>query len=147
MYGEHGCGKTTMAAHIANEGAFDFVRMISPENFLGYSDLSKIDLLNKTFEDASKSKWSCLIIDDIERVIGYTRKGPCFSNSIVQALLILCKKLNPKPENKLLIIGTTSLYADLAELDLDKAFSFVFEVPLVKTANGYNSVIQKYDQN
>ena len=63
------------------------------------------------FEDAYKSPLSCVVIDDIERLLGkwvclkrgvvyiliidYVNIGPRFSNLVLQALLVLLRKQPP----------------------------------------------------
>lgn len=42
LEGERGCGKTALAAKLALESEFPFVKMISPENFVGVSVQGKI---------------------------------------------------------------------------------------------------------
>jgi hypothetical protein len=50
---------------------------------------------------------------------------------ILQALLLLIEKRPKKPENKILIIGTTSRHDVLKELGF--SFEYVFEIPTLKT--------------
>jgi len=109
LEGKHGCGKTALAANFAIKSGFPFVKMISPENFVGYSELSKINAIVKIFDDAYKSPLSLIVLDDIERLIEFIHIGPRFSNAVLQALLVLIKKRPPNPERKLMIIGTTSM--------------------------------------
>ncbi len=68
---------------------------------------AKSSQITKVFEDAYKSPLSCIILDDIERLLEYVAIGPRFSNVVLQALLVLIKKMPPFGR-KLLIIGTTS---------------------------------------
>ena len=42
LEGENGSGKTALAAKIAIDSGFPFVKMISPENFVGYTDFAKV---------------------------------------------------------------------------------------------------------
>lgn len=56
------------------------------------------------FEDAYKSPLSIIILDDIERLLEYVAIGPRFSNTVLQALLVLVKK-SPPPGRKLLVMG------------------------------------------
>ncbi len=49
----------------------------------------------QVFDDAYKSSLSCVILDDIERLLDYVPIGPRFSNLVLQALLVLLKKLPP----------------------------------------------------
>lgn len=50
----------------------------------------------KVFDDAYKSQLSCVVVDDIERLLDYVPIGPRFSNLVLQALLVLLKKPPPK---------------------------------------------------
>lgn len=50
----------------------------------------------QVFEDAYKSQLSCVVVDDIERLLDYVPIGPRFSNLVLQALLVLLKKAPPK---------------------------------------------------
>ena len=42
LSGENGCGKTALAAKIAIDSGFPFVKMISPENYVGFTDYAKV---------------------------------------------------------------------------------------------------------
>jgi vesicle-fusing ATPase len=42
LEGRNGSGKTAMAAKLALESQFPFIKMISPENFVGYSEAGKV---------------------------------------------------------------------------------------------------------
>ncbi|KAK2110948.1 hypothetical protein P7K49_010694 [Saguinus oedipus] len=50
------------------------------------------------FDDAYKSQLSCVVVDDIERLLDYVPIGPRFSNLVLQALLVLLKKAPPQKE-------------------------------------------------
>ena len=39
--------------------------MISPENFVGYSEMAKIQAIVKIFDDAYKELWMMLTVNDI----------------------------------------------------------------------------------
>lgn len=52
--------------------------------------------LFQVFDDAYKSQLSCVVVDDIERLLDYVPIGPRFSNLVLQALLVLLKKAPPK---------------------------------------------------
>lgn len=83
LEGKNGCGKTALAAKFALSSGFPFVKLISPENFVGYSELGKISAIVKIFEDAYKSPLSLIVLDDIERLIEFIHIGPRFSNAIL----------------------------------------------------------------
>lgn len=78
-----GSGKTALAAKIAIDSGFPFVKMISPENFVGDTDLTKVHKIAKIFEDAYKSPLSLIVLDDIERLLEFVHIGPRFSNAVL----------------------------------------------------------------
>uniref|UniRef100_A0AAA9RYF6 Vesicle-fusing ATPase n=1 Tax=Bos taurus TaxID=9913 RepID=A0AAA9RYF6_BOVIN len=84
------------------------------------------------FDDAYKSQLSCVVVDDIERLLDYVPIGPRFSNLVLQALLVLLKKAPPQGR-KLLIIGTTSRKDVLQEMEMLNAFSTTIHVPNIAT--------------
>uniref|UniRef100_A0A8C2WR69 Vesicle-fusing ATPase n=1 Tax=Cyclopterus lumpus TaxID=8103 RepID=A0A8C2WR69_CYCLU len=84
------------------------------------------------FDDAYKSQLSCVVVDDIERLLDYVPIGPRFSNLVLQALLVLLKKTPPKGR-KLLIIGTTSRKDVLQEMEMLDAFSTTIHIPNIST--------------
>jgi len=109
LEGERGTGKTALAAKLALESEFPFVKMITPENFVGLSITHKINKIVKIFHDAYKSNLSLIILDEIERLLEFTNFGRQFSNQILQLLQVLVKANPPHTDRKLLIIGTTSM--------------------------------------
>ncbi|KAG7280616.1 hypothetical protein CRUP_023235 [Coryphaenoides rupestris] len=100
-------GKTALAAKISEDSQFPFIKICSPDKMIGHSEIAKCQAIKKIFEDAYKSQLSCVVVDDIERLLDFVPIGPRFSNLVLQALLVLLKKPPPKGR-KLLIIGTTS---------------------------------------
>mmetsp|Transcript_13626 Transcript_13626/g.23339 ORF Transcript_13626/g.23339 Transcript_13626/m.23339 type:complete len:737 (+) Transcript_13626:205-2415(+) len=135
LEGPAGTGKTALAAQTALEGEFPFSKFITPENLVGYSELSKCNYINKTFDDAAKSPLSVIVLDDIERLLEYVAIGPRFSNLVLQTLLVMVKRAPPKGK-KLLIIGTTSCASILDTMDLLSAFN----IPLSVTNLGPSEV-------
>lgn len=123
LEGCNGSGKTAIAAKLAMESNFLYVKLISPEMFVGKPDFSKVQEIVKIFEDAYKSSLSLIILDDLERLIEYISIGSRFSNLLLQALLILIKKKPANPERKLMIIGTTSQRDVLEQLELVSCFN------------------------
>lgn len=138
-----------MAAKIAEDSQFPFIKICSPDKMIGHSEISKCQAIKKVsaaachyqpprsiiptvnkskaplpdrtcvhpvspvatfdpvptffclplwqvFDDAYKSQLSCVVVDDIERLLDYVPIGPRFSNLVLQALLVLLKKAPPK---------------------------------------------------
>uniref|UniRef100_A0A8C1A039 Vesicle-fusing ATPase n=2 Tax=Castor canadensis TaxID=51338 RepID=A0A8C1A039_CASCN len=89
-------GKTALAAKIAEESNFPFIKICSPDKMIGFSETAKCQAMKKIFDDAYKSQLSCVVVDDIERLLDYVPIGPRFSNLVLQALLVLLKKAPPQ---------------------------------------------------
>lgn len=125
-------GKTALAAKISEDSQFPFIKICSPDKMIGHSEISKCQAIKKIFDDAYKSQLSCVVVDDIERLLDYVPIGPRFSNLVLQALLVLLKKAPPKGR-KLLIIGTTSRKDVLQEMEMLDAFSTTIHIPNIST--------------
>lgn len=152
LRGPPSSGKTATVAKVAVSSAFPFVRMLSADEMIGLSDMSKCSLIHKVFMDAYKSPLSLIFIDDIERIIDYVPIGPRFSNSVLQTLLVLLKKTPPCPNEsnsndknsqtagsdssssnsrKLMIIGTTSVPHFMEDLGLAQTFGVTQSISLL----------------
>ncbi|KAI4892911.1 hypothetical protein NFI96_024479, partial [Prochilodus magdalenae] len=125
-------GKTALAAKIAEDSQFPFIKICSPDKMIGHSEISKCQAIKKIFDDAYKSQLSCVVVDDIERLLDYVPIGPRFSNLVLQALLVLLKKAPPHGR-KLLIIGTTSRKDVLQEMEMLDAFSTTIHIPNISS--------------
>ncbi|QDZ23752.1 N-ethylmaleimide sensitive fusion protein [Chloropicon primus] len=128
LEGAAGSGKTAVAASLGLESDAPFIKLISAENMVGYSEGSKISYMVKVFDDAYKSPFSIVILDDIERILEYVSIGPRFSNPVLQALLVLLKK-QPPLGRRLMCIGTTSLAGVMESMELTNVFNVTLNVP------------------
>lgn len=70
LSGPAGSGKTAVAATIAMQSDFPFIKLISPENMVGMTESAKVNEINKVFNDSYKSPTSVIVIDAIERLLG-----------------------------------------------------------------------------
>jgi vesicle-fusing ATPase len=132
LQGPPATGKTAIAAKMAVDSGFPFIRMISADEMIGYSDTSKSQTIHKAFMDSYKSPLSIIFIDDLERIIEYVPIGPRFSNTVLQTLLILLKKVPPDQGRRLLVIATTSCPHLLEDLGLVQAFGVNQSIPLLE---------------
>lgn len=128
MEGPPGSGKTALAATAALDSGFPFAKVLSAETMVGFSEMSKVNAIQKVFDDAYKSPMSVIILDDIERLLEFVAIGPRFSNVLLQALLVLCKK-QPPPGHRLLVIGTTSMAHVMQEMEVSSVFNVALNVP------------------
>ena len=145
LEGENGSGKTALAAKIGIDSGFPFVKMISPEQFVGFTDFAKVQAIAKVFEDAYKSPLSLIVLDDIERLLEFVHIGPRFSNAVLQALLVLIKKKPADPSRKLLIVGTTSMKDILGELEVVSCFNTVLKVPNVYSSQELTTILSNFN--
>lgn len=120
LHGPPGSGKTALAASIAKNSGFPFIKLVSAENMVGMSEAAKVGYLTKVFNDAYKSPQNIVIVDNIERIIEWVQIGPRFSNTVYQTLQVLLSKrppqvcsLQPSPHSSLLT-KVTSLVAFLS---------------------------------
>lgn len=107
LEGPPNCGKTALAAKLAKMSDFPFVKVCSPEDMVAFNESAKCMQIRKVFDDAYRSTLSCIVVDNIERLLDYGPIGPRYSNLTLQALLVLLKKQPPKGR-KLLILCTSS---------------------------------------
>ncbi|CAD7956864.1 unnamed protein product [Amoebophrya sp. A25] len=122
-------GKTALACHLIKEANFPFVRFLSAENFIGMGELSKMNYINKVFEDAYKTDMSCVIIDDIEALMEYVPVGQRFSNTVFQGLKQLISKKPTEINRRMFIFATTNAPEFVRNFELDSSFNYKFDVP------------------
>merc|ERR1712000_56554 len=132
LEGTVGCGKTALASNLAVTSGFPYVKLISPEQMVGFSETAKCAKIAKIFEDAFKSPLSVIVVDDIERLLDYVPIGPRFSNAVLQTLLVLLKR-QPPPGKKLLILGTSSSKDVLEAMEFMDVFNAVVHLPNVES--------------
>lgn len=96
LHGPPGSGKTALASRVALDSDFPFIKLISPQDTVGFSEMQKIQHLDKTFRDAYKSPLSIVIIDSIEVLIDWVPIGPRFSANMLLAIKVLLGKQPPK---------------------------------------------------
>lgn len=107
LHGPPGSGKTALAAKMAIDSGFPFIKLVSPEDMVGFSEMQKVQQLDKTFRDAYKSTLSVIVIDNIEMLVDWVPIGPRFSNTVLVALKVLLGKQPPKVSHSIIEIGVT----------------------------------------
>ncbi|KAF2649393.1 vesicle-fusing ATPase [Lophiostoma macrostomum CBS 122681] len=142
LHGPPGSGKTALAAKMAIDSGFPFIKLVSPENMVGFSEMQKVQQLDKTFRDAYKSPLSVIVIDNIEMLVDWVPIGPRFSNTVLVALKVLLKKKPEKKGRRLLILATTTERTVLQQLDLFSKFDAEIAVPNVNTQAELANVLQ-----
>lgn len=82
-----GSGKTALAAQLAVQSGFPFVKLISADSMLGMSDSGRCAHIAAVFNDAYKSPMSMIILDDLERLLGAWQHPPLRPERLPHALL------------------------------------------------------------
>ncbi|KAJ9598883.1 hypothetical protein L9F63_026582, partial [Diploptera punctata] len=101
-------------------------------------------LSKKVFDDAYRSQLSCILVDNIERLLDYGPIGPRYSNLTLQALLVLLKKEPPRGR-KLLILCTSSRRQVLDDMEMLSAFTAVLHVPNISQPDHLMAVLEESD--
>lgn len=144
LEGAPNSGKTALAAKIGLRSEFPFIKLCSPDAMVGYTETAKCQLIKKVFDDAYKSQQSCILVDNIERLLDYGPIGPRYSNLVLQALLVLLQKDPPKGR-KLLVLCTSSLKGVLDEMGLSSSFTAVLRVPNLSQPQHVLAVLEDVD--
>ncbi|XP_065212547.1 vesicle-fusing ATPase 1-like isoform X2 [Planococcus citri] len=137
-------GKTALAAELAKRSDFPFVKVCTPEDMVGFSESAKCLSIRKVFDDAYRSQLSCILVDNIERLLDYGPIGPRYSNLTLQALLVLLKKQPPKGK-KLLVLCTSSRRQMLEDMEMLSAFTSVLHVPNLSDVEHVKEVLEQSD--
>lgn len=120
-------GKTTIVAKLCLESNIKNIVYICAKDLLGMNDYDKCNHIQSMMEQAHRTNKSIIIFDEIERLINYVDIGPMFSNTLLQTILVVTRSKPNKDNNKVCIIGTTSLDNLMIEkLNLLQAFKDIF---------------------
>ncbi|KAK9371306.1 P-loop containing nucleoside triphosphate hydrolase protein [Lipomyces kononenkoae] len=144
LHGPPGAGKTALAATIALNSEFPFIKLISPESMVGYNEAAKVAAISKTFNDAYKSPLNVVVVDNIERLVDWVPIGPRFSNAVLQTLMVLMRKQPPKGR-RLLILATTTERSVLQQMDILDTFDAQIGVPNVSTLQELEYILTEAD--
>lgn len=139
--GSPNSGKTAIAAKLAKMSDFPFVKVCSPEDMVGFTESAKCLHIRKIFDDAYRSTLSCIVVDNVERLLDYGPIGPRYSNLTLQALLVLLKKQPPKGR-KLLIFCTSSRRQVLEDMEMLSAFTSILHVPNLSQPDHVTAVLE-----
>ncbi|KIX03460.1 uncharacterized protein Z518_07012 [Rhinocladiella mackenziei CBS 650.93] len=142
LHGPLGSGKTALAAKIALDSGYPFVKLIGKQDFLGMGEAQKIAHLHEVFTDAYKSRLSAVIIDDLLQLFEWTPIGPRFSNPILKTFVALIST-PPPVGHSLLILVTAASRTVLQELDFWGYFSADIPIPNLRTYQELEHVMRE----
>lgn len=144
LEGPPNSGKTALAAQLAKNSDFPFIKVCSPEEMVGFTESAKCLQIRKYFDDAYRSVLSCVVVDNIERLLDYGSIGPRYSNLTLQALLVLLKKQPPRGR-KLLVLCTTSRKEVLRDMEMLPCFTAVLHVHSLTKPEHLVAVLEESD--
>jgi vesicle-fusing ATPase len=142
VHGPSGAGTTSLAVKIAKNSNFPYIKLITPENMVGMNEINKASMIAKVFENAYKSPLAVIVVDSIEKLLEFVPIGPRFSNIVLQALIVLLKRV-PPPGHRLFVICTTSKRSVLEEMGMSECFSGELYFPNIQTVEEVGSVLKQ----
>jgi len=142
LHGPPGSGKTALAARLAIDSEFPYIKLVTPHDMIGMSEAMKVSQLDKVFRDADKSPLSIVVIDNIEGLLDWVPIGPRFSNTVLSALKNVLSSEPPKGRRRL-VFCTTSERSALANMQLIRYFSGQIAIPNVNSLDELVSVLRQ----
>lgn len=128
LVGEPGAGLTTIAANMAKETSFPFIRVYQAKATAAKTETAKVQYMEKLFDDAARSELSCIVIDGLEVILDYCHIGPRFSNTS-KAVFTTNKDLALTKGHRMLVICTCKYEQFLNDLLLSEVFDDIIKVP------------------
>ncbi|KAG7167450.1 Vesicle-fusing ATPase 1-like 2, partial [Homarus americanus] len=135
-------GTSALAAYLAKNSDFPFIKVINSRDMIGFMESSKCLRISKIFDDAYRSELSCIFMNDLEHLMGYSPIGPRYQSLVLDALYSLLSA-SPPSGRKLLVICTTKRRSVLEELGLLSAFTAVIRVPYIAHQDDVKLVLEE----
>lgn len=135
-------GTTALAAYLAKNSEFPFIKVINSRDMVGFMESSKCMRINKIFDDAYRSELSCIFMNDLEHLMGYSPIGPRYQSLVLDAMYSLLSASPPKGR-KLLVICTSKRRSVLEELGLLSVFTAVIRVPYIAHQEDIKLVLEE----
>lgn len=143
--GEPGSGLTTVAANMAAETKFPFIRVYEADMSSDRMESAKVQHLRNMFDDASRSELSCIVIDDLDFILDYCHIGPRYSNTM-RSVFMKKKNIRLAEGKRMLVICTCSEEQALVDMRITKVFNAVIKVPSLTQPDHVDRVLTElYD--
>uniref|UniRef100_A0A6G1SMT4 Vesicle-fusing ATPase n=1 Tax=Aceria tosichella TaxID=561515 RepID=A0A6G1SMT4_9ACAR len=145
LVGQPGAGLTTIAANMAKETQFPFIRVYQARATASKTESAKVQYMEKLFEDASRSELSCIVMDGLETILDYCHIGPRFSNTS-RALFTESKDLILPKGHKMLVICTCKSEQFLNDLQLADTFDYRTQIPSLTKPEQVRTVLMQLQE-
>ena len=142
LEGAPNSGTSALAAYLCKHSDFPFIKVINSRDMVGFTESSKCHKISKIFDDACRSELSCIFMNDLEHLMGYSPIGPRYQSLVLDAMYSLLSTSPPKGR-KLLVICTSKRRSVLEELGLLSAFTAVLRVPYICTIDDIRLVLDE----
>lgn len=162
LVGEAGAGKSSLAAAVASQSGFPFIKRISAVDLLGMTAAQKVATLNRAFEDSKRSGLSMLILEDIDQMMDLVPLGTGatsatssnlhFSYDVFMSISMLLKSAKStgrrdhqkpnKEQGSLVILATATEATELKRLGLLDRFDFSFSLEPLQTQQEVESILK-----
>ena len=108
IFGKNFSGKTSTVTKFALDMKIPYTKLVRAIDIVSTDENSRCEHLISVFKDASMSKESLIILDDIEIIINFAEISNIvsFSNKLYQTLLTILKTVPDDPQNKMFVIVT-----------------------------------------
>lgn len=142
LEGAPSAGSSALAAYLCKNSDFPFIKVISSRDMVGFLESSKCLRIKKIFDDAYRSELSCIFMNDLEHLMGYSPIGPRYQSLVLDAMYSLLSA-SPPPGRKLLVVCTSKRRSVLEELGLLSAFTAVIRVPYIAHVEDVRLVLEE----
>ncbi|KAB7498877.1 Vesicle-fusing ATPase 1 [Armadillidium nasatum] len=135
-------GTSALAAYLSKNSDFPFTKVINSREMVGFTEASKCLKINRLFDDAYRSELSCIFMNDLEQLMGYSPIGPRYQSLVLDAMYSLLSSSPPKGR-KLMVICTSKRRSVLEELGLLSVFTAVIRVPFIARVEDVQMVLEE----
>lgn len=142
LVGQPGSGTTTIAANLAAETKFPFIRVYEARTTAAKTESAKVAYMEKLFDDAGRSELSCIVMDDLDVIMDYCHIGPRFSNTSKAVFSTNKKSVLPKG-HRMLVICTCNNEHFIEDAQMTLSFNRIVKIPSITKSDQVEKVLME----